>query len=766
MTATEVTIPSDSPVLYKELVKQRLAGNDLWSYLYCGYIAVDWRSRNPAATVAMITARLTACGASVQQGLAGDDLAMAYPSAETAGLRAAVLAVRGVGDDVGNFLGTLVSAPAQAVRKLLLPEADKFPDWQAAAFGSQAPDWLQLGTDAILGVIADAAAADPDLRSALDAFALSSGNKIGLAWPAPGSATANRDVLAMAGDWPALYKEGLQSDGSIIVSVQSLAGELDAQVLAATAVASGMSGQVQAADASIASAAPGASFALDDLSLDFNTVLAGLSAAARPAAASASNSVSTAASNNDAALKYAQNGISGIAQVIAIIDPEAANLINATATILVSAATAISDFAKTTTTLNQLLGTASVIGEAVGGALLTGDMVGALMSIIGLFAGPAPNPQMVLLQSVQKAINQVGQQVTALKKDVDARLDHIDAILSTVIQQVQAGFTALSDLAAINQSTLVSISSMLVQLAEQVNRVDTDMQAWLQLVEVQTGLLEQGENPVLDWRYTHIDPADILPSGADPNFVAADNTFYTWATGIAVTGPQITVAAPLDPVSIAAQLVKPLSWNINVLAGALTNLKAASFYDASTGVPLPNPVVWARAASDYAELQLEWLSYSEKLNQQRIADVAGPGLALLGALDTLATLSHPDGVARGQPGIRRSPRRIPRSAGRTAAADRIAAESDQRAAGRAHGLAKDISRHKYGHASGRDPGTRSLRPPLAVPGDRQRYRLGAANSQNATERLAVGKRAEHGDDTQPGDHARLPAAGAAQLFLF
>ena len=55
-------------------------------------------------------------------------------------------------------------------------------------------------------------------------------------------------------------------------------------------------------------------------------------------------------------------------------------------------------------------------------------------------------------------------------------------------------------------------------------------------------------------------------------------------------------------------------------------------------------MVWARSASDYAELQLEWAGSGQKLNPQRIADVAAPGLNLLGALDTLATLSHPAGV--------------------------------------------------------------------------------------------------------------------------
>ena len=155
---------------------------------------------------------------------------------------------------------------------------------------------------------------------------------------------------------------------------------------------------------------------------------------------------------------------------------------------------------------------------------------------------------MALLQNVQQAIT-TQPAGYGPGQDVDTRLDHIDATLTTTLQEVENGFAALVDLAVLNQATLAGISSQLVHLAEEVNRIDTDMQAWMQLVEAQTDLLEKGENPVLDWRYAHLDPTDVLPySGADPNFVATDNTFYTWTTGIAVSEPQITVSAPPNPV--------------------------------------------------------------------------------------------------------------------------------------------------------------------------------------------------------------------------
>jgi HYDIN/CFA65/VesB family protein/ricin-type beta-trefoil lectin protein/chitobiase/beta-hexosaminidase-like protein len=657
MTATEVTIPNNSSLLYEELIKQKLTGDDLWSYLYCGYAAVVWRSRNPAASVAAIEATLAACDAGVREALAGTDLPMAYQSVENTGLAAAKGAIKAAGGDAAGLLGSLVSEAARTVRQLLLPEADKFPDWQAGAFSTQASEQILPDADAVLGVIAKAVAADPDLRSALDTFAVNHGNMIGLAWPAPGSTTANKDALAQPADWPAFFTAGLQADGSIVVPVQSLSDAFNEQILAAATVASAMSGQVYSADVSILGAPRDANFALGDLSVDFNVVLGALSSATRPTSADASAAAAKASQANAAALKYAQNGLSGIAKVIGLIDPEAGTIVNAVSTAVFSAASAISDFAKTTTTLAQFLGqeVGDVVGEVVGdiadvadvvgGALLTGNLLGAAMNIIGLFTGGGQNPEMAMLDNIQNAIVNVSQQVASLQKDVDTRLDHIDSLLSQTLQQIVTGFGALIDLTIINENTLAGIVSQLVQLAEQVNRIDLDIQSWLQLVEVQTDLLEQGENPVLDWWYTHVDPADVLPySGADPSFETADNIFYSWATGIAVSEPQITVSAPADPVSIAAQLAKPLSWDINVIAGALTNLQAASFYAGSAGLPLPNPVVWARSASDYAELQLEWPAYGQKLNPQRIADVAAPGLNLLGALDTLATLSHPAGV--------------------------------------------------------------------------------------------------------------------------
>lgn len=649
MTATEVTIPSDSTLLYRELIKQKVNDDDLLTYLYCGYVTVDWRSRNPGASAAAISAKLAECSASIQSALSGQASVLAYRSADTAGLAAAAGAVRAAGGDVGNLLSTLVGSPARAVRPLLLPEAGRSPGSQAGAFSTPGPLAAQPGTDAVLGVIATAVGSDADLRSALDSFAQSSGNKIGLPWPSPGSATANRDVLAMSANWPKPIQAGLQPDGSVVVTVQSLATEFDTQMTNVSAVTSDMSGQVQAADAAIAAAAPSAGFGLGDLSVDFNVVLASLSAA-RPAAADASNKAATDAANNSPGLKIAKDAVSTLAQVVGLVDPQAGQIVKVVGDAAISVATAINDFAKTTQTLAQMLGQATEAASMIAGALFTGNVIAAAASIIGVFASSGPSPEMALLQNIQKAITQLSQQVAALKQDVDTRLDHIDAKLTGVLQEVENGFAALADLAALIQATLAGIASQLVQLAQQVNRIDADMQAWLQLVEVQTDLLEKGENPVLDWRYTHLDPADILPfSGADPGFAAADNIFYTWATGIAVSEPQVTATAPANPVSIAAQLTKPLNWNVNVIAGALANLKAPSFYDGGSGSPLPNPVVWARAASDYAELQLEWLDYAEKLTAQRIADVAGPGVTLLGALATLATLSHQPGVPAASP---------------------------------------------------------------------------------------------------------------------
>ena len=307
-----------------------------------------------------------------------------------------------------------------------------------------------------------------------------------------------------------------------------------------------MSGQVSSADVSILAAPRDANFALGDLSVDFNVVLGALSSATRRASAGASAAAAKASQANAAALKYAQNAMSGIAQVIGLIDPKAGTIVNAVSTAVISAASAINDFATTTMTLANLLGQA--VGDVVGGALLTGNLLGAAMNIIGLFTGGGQNQEMAMLDNIQNAIANVSQQVASLQKDVDTRLDHIDSLLSQTLQQVVTGFGALANLTVIDENTLAGIASQLVQLAEQVNRIDLDIQSWLQLVEVQTDLLEQGENPVLDWWYTHVDPADVLPySGADPSFETADNIFYTWATGIAVSEPQITVSARPTP---------------------------------------------------------------------------------------------------------------------------------------------------------------------------------------------------------------------------
>ena len=645
MTATEVTIPGDSTLLYRELIKQKLNNDDLLTYLYCGYVTVDWRSRNPGASAAAISAKLAECGASIESVLSGQASVLAYRSATPPAWRpppgpcgppagtSATSSARWSGHRPGPF------APCCCPRPYGPPTARPGRSARPAR-------WRAAGHRRRLGVIATAVGSDADLRSALDSFAQSSGNKIGLPWPSPGSATANRDVLAMSANWPKPIQAGLQPDGSVVVTVQSLATEFDTQMTNVSAVTSDMSGQVQAADAAIAAAAPSAGFGLGDLSVDFNVVLASLSAA-RPAAADASNKAATDAANNSPGLKIAKDAVSTLAQVVGLVDPQAGQIVKVVGDAAISVATAINDFAKTTQTLAQMLGQATEAASMIAGALFTGNVIAAAASIIGVFASSGPSPEMALLQNIQKAITQLSQQVAALKQDVDTRLDHIDAKLTGVLQEVENGFAALADLAALNQATLAGIASQLVQLAQQVNRIDTDMQAWLQLVEVQTDLLEKGENPVLDWRYTHLDPADVLPfSGADPGFAAADNIFYTWATGIAVSEPQVTATAPADPVSIAAELTKPLNWNVNVIAGALANLMAPSFYDGGSGSPLPNPVVWARAASDYAELQLEWLDYAEKLTAQRIADVAGPGVTLLGALATLATLSRPPASRR------------------------------------------------------------------------------------------------------------------------
>jgi len=643
-----LTVPANSPILFQQSLKQLMQPADLYKYVKCGFGMWLYRQGTPSATAAQVAARGAAAWNALTDVLNGSEWQNAFLNSN---LSASTLLTLIGGQQQGLWSGLSSSGTILTPASALLWDVATNPNGymfdQSALFakppyefGQYLDDFLQFLADQTGG-----AQADVVFRDALNQFTAQQ-LRIAAGWPAPDSADANTSALALSGvNFPDAARNGLQPDGTIQFDVASADSEIDSQISTVQTWANTASTNAANLDAALLLdnppgpllAGPNAIFSAQDPNVRQSI----LNAAATAGATNA---------NSAKPLAAAQTVIDTIGKLVGYADPSAGKAITTVGDAVIKIATSLQTFSSTTSSLiNQLGGngffgglsadTAATVGSALGSAVLTGNIVSAALSVVGLFLNQGPDPTILLLQSIQKAITQLGQQVQQLSTQMNTRFNNVDAELQSIYGSIESGFNQVISLLEGTHVQLNEIQNELVGLASQITRLSIELQAYL--VGIENNDLIQMRDLVLNWRVWHLDATDVLPfEGGDPNFTAAEGEFYTWSTYTALNTPQITAPGPVDPVTLSDLLTGPVAANINLIAAALTSAGLPSFITA--GETLPNMNAWSLGADYYAQLEWEWLTqYAGKISGARLVDVASAGSLLLTALTKVAELSAP-----------------------------------------------------------------------------------------------------------------------------
>jgi hypothetical protein len=638
-------LPANSPILLQQALKQLLPTADLYKYLNCGFGMWLYSQSNPTATAAQVAGQGAIYWNTLTDVLNGNEWQNAL---QDSNIGAAVLLALTAGNQQG--LWTQLSSSGAVftyASTFVWDNVTNSDEYQSALIANRPAREVSPFIDDYLQFFADQTSgsqADPLFRDALNQFTAQQ-TQVAATWPAPDATDANQAALALSGvTLPECVRGGIQPDGTIQFTVASASDELDSQVSVAQTWAAAASANAGNLDTLLLT--PGQ---LDLLPVGGNAIFSALDPNVRPSMLSAASTAGKSNADSAKPLDDAQTVIDTIGKVVGFVDKNAGKAITTVGDAVVKIARSVEDFSQSTASLVDELGT---LGTAIGSAALTGNIVGAALSVVGLFFNQGPDPTMLMLQSIQKAVQQLSQQMQQMSTQLNTRFDNVDHELQSIYAGMNNGFSKVLSMLQGQQVQLNDIQTELVGLANQLAQLSSELQSWLQSIEVQD--LITMRNLVLNWRNTHLSATDVLPlDGPEPSFTTAENKFLTWATSTALAPPQITTPTAVDPVSLSLSLSGPpepsgtnvaadVAANINVIAAALSAAGLPSFGVA--GQPLPNMNAWSQGADYYAQLEWEWLTqYANQITGDHLVQIGSIGETLLAALAKIAGLvAHPN----------------------------------------------------------------------------------------------------------------------------
>jgi hypothetical protein len=268
--------------------------------------------------------------------------------------------------------------------------------------------------------------------------------------------------------------------------------------------------------------------------------------------------------------------------------------------------------------------------------VFAGSAVGSVMSVVSLFGGGQPTPEQMILQEIGK----LRQQVSELRVEMHERFDRVDAQLNAIYATLQERFNQIDvQLGKINGS-LQELQQSLVTLGLALDRLERNNFEYLDAVGRRP--LAEAVNGALDYkRRTGLD----MPY--QPEFVAYENSFHTWATVNAFdalsAGPtqrNYADAAVLGELSSA-----PLDANLNYLNGWLVAKGLPPFANKR----LAGLRDWTFASRAYAEMGFEWPQHLGRIDGTRQESLDAVGADLEAALRAISTIQTADGPKANTP---------------------------------------------------------------------------------------------------------------------
>jgi hypothetical protein len=272
--------------------------------------------------------------------------------------------------------------------------------------------------------------------------------------------------------------------------------------------------------------------------------------------------------------------------------------------------------------MNELMNGAPTLASSLVGA---GNVVGAVLAVYGLLQGGPSRDS-----AVQAQLAALGQQITQLRTQMNARFDVIDTNLNTIYQTINTAFnTIIPNLAALTQS--------LANLEGNLNRFEQNFYS----LEI-AGFLSNLDSAVTGCiAFQQVYGANNpLPFQlyAGPN--GCENTFYIWGTQNAATLATIPGSRAYDDAHIYQELLQPPTGSpdlANFVNSANINYLSQFPYQRFglsplSGQLLANPSVWEISAEGDAQLARENPAYDAALLPSRNADIAGQGIAIQSAI--------------------------------------------------------------------------------------------------------------------------------------
>ena len=635
---SQYIIPAGSPALFTEQLKQSYTGIE--RFVFYAALATAWayRNANPEAPVNKVTAAGTTVQADLTQRVTG------FPNDVAAAKTATDLALGlGVSPVLGKLLGSFPAnvgngAGVTSLRELLYGKLEAAARVKSNANAAELVGEMNVLGEDLLELMVEEAMRDAILNEAFTDM-LKPGVQ---GWPKDGDPDISRRAL---GDFPDFHvpqpvRDGLQPDGSVVVTVASIDDSLDAALLAAAQAGVESAERSGALDLSLEALPPGATLGLDPLSVDRNLVLDVLGSSARNAISNAHASGNLLRTQSLSVLEVAGQEISVLGKLIGLADKRAGKAVDVVGSAVISVATAVLSAEKTVTDLASKVG--MQLAQGLGAALLTGNVISAALSVVSLFSGPDPTQQM--LSSIQSGLEQISKQVAALSEHLDARLDAVDDRLRRIYGTLLTGLTEIEVKLDNASFDLAVIRSELVDVQSKLNGLDSEMRDLLQALGQRDLVLEA--EATLNWTHNHIDPTDTLDYDAsDPSFVHAEATFATWATALASDPDEVSTATlpSGDLVTVASALAdtlpgRPVPMMAGYVARALSALGIPSF--GGVDGRLPNLTTWSIAADAYSQLQLEWPEYAKRFSADHLLSITGTGGELLRTLITLQEVEH------------------------------------------------------------------------------------------------------------------------------
>jgi len=225
----------------------------------------------------------------------------------------------------------------------------------------------------------------------------------------------------------------------------------------------------------------------------------------------------------------ARSSVQIISTAIGFGNPKLAEEVSVTGNAMIQVAEAFNGYSATAARLGDLakmVGGSAGLGQGLASVVLTGNVVGAALQVFDLFSRKGPSPEQRMNQMLLEQIQALRQQVEQLRTEMHDRFDRVDLALNRIYDTIEDRFDKVDWTLGVLTGDMIEIQSALFDLQADLNRLES------RIVDYLDDISRMDLRLAINY-YLGYEAVTGLPMPYSPEYLYAQNLFYTWVTDFA-----------------------------------------------------------------------------------------------------------------------------------------------------------------------------------------------------------------------------------------